>query len=212
LQEAEQLTPEGRLQRAAVDLVNRLAKDFVLKDEIKAVLREDRLLSEPLRQQALTLLEHYRDDPHQAHRVAYFDIARKPGLDAAKYQLAVRLAEAAERLGAGSDNKSYFAAYHPASVAGIAQYRLGNYREAAATLLRADAQWQEQSKQGSAPWNLAFLAMSQHQLGEKDKAKATLAGLLELMKGPNWTDPGDHQTYVRQARELIEGKAPDPKK
>jgi hypothetical protein len=45
----------------------------------------------------------------------------------------------------------------------------------------------------------------------KEKAQATLAGLLELMKDPRWAYEGHHQTYVRQAQELIGAKAPEPK-
>ena len=45
----------------------------------------------------------------------------------------------------------------------------------------------------------------------EEKAQATLAGLLEVMKDPRWAYQGHHQTYVRQAKELIEGKAPGPK-
>jgi WD40 repeat protein/serine/threonine protein kinase len=207
LQEAEQSMLD---RRQAVALVNRLAREFVLKDEIRARLREDRLLNEHLRQQALTLLEQFHDDPHLAHQVSYYDIASKPGLDAAKYQLALRLAQAAERLET-ADDPLFYPPIRPESVAGIAQYRLGNYRAAAATLFRADAQYQEKHQRDSAPWNLAFLVMSQHQLGEKDKARATLAGLLDLMKGPSMTNNfnlimQDARKYVGVAQELVEGR------
>ena len=52
----------------------------------------------------------------------------------------------------------------------------------------------------------------------KEKTQTTLAGLLEVMKDPYWANQGnfltifrDARIYVRQAKELIEGKAPDPK-
>ena len=34
------------------------------------------------------------------------------------------------------------------------------------------------------PWNLAFLAMAHHRLGEEEQAQALLARLRELMKDP----------------------------
>ena len=45
--EATPLTPEIRLQRKAAAVVNRLAKEFALKDEIRVRLRENRSLSTP---------------------------------------------------------------------------------------------------------------------------------------------------------------------
>ena len=49
--------------------------------------------------------------------------------------------------------------------------------------------------------------MARHQLGKKDEAKATLAQLREVMKQPRWAKDAEAAGFLREAEELIEGKA-----
>jgi len=63
------------------------------------------------------------------------------------------------------------------------------------------------TKEGSHPADLAFLSMTQHQLGKKDQAKATLGRLREVMTQPRWTQDAESAGFLREAEELIEGKA-----
>ena len=51
--------------------------------------------------------------------------------------------------------------------------------------------------------------MTQHQLGKKDEAKATLGRLREVMKQPSWVNGTEATRFLREAEELIEGKAVD---
>ena len=67
------------------------------------------------------------------------------------------------------------------------------------------------SPQGTKPAALAFLAMAQHQLGQQEQAQATLAKLGETMKQPPWAQQEEAQRFLREATELIEGKAAAPK-
>jgi hypothetical protein len=53
--------------------------------------------------------------------------------------------------------------------------------------------------------------MAEHQLGKKDEAKATLRGLREVMKEPGWALYAEAQGFLREAEELMEGKAADKK-
>jgi hypothetical protein len=62
------------------------------------------------------------------------------------------------------------------------------------------------TQEGSRPWDLAFLAMTQHQLGMTDEAKATLGRLREFLKQPGWAGIVESQELLREAEELIEGK------
>jgi hypothetical protein len=64
-------------------------------------------------------------------------------------------------------------------------------------------------QEGSFPDDLAFLAMARHQLGQKDEAKATLARLREVLKPPRRGINPDAAGFLREAEELIEGKAKD---
>ena len=54
---------------------------------------------------------------------------------------------------------------------------------------------------------LAFLALAHHHLGHKEQARATLAQLREVMKQPRWEKDAEAAGFLREAQELIEGKA-----
>jgi hypothetical protein len=78
---------------------------------------------------------------------------------------------------------------------------LGEYAKAVATLTQAEKP--QATKEGSHPADLAFLAMAQHQLGDKEKAKETLSRLREVMKQEllaGYTDT------VREAEQTLQQK------
>ena len=50
--------------------------------------------------------------------------------------------------------------------------------------------------------------MTQHQLGKKDEAKATLARLREIMKQPAWLKNAEAQGFLGEAETLINGGQP----
>jgi hypothetical protein len=54
--------------------------------------------------------------------------------------------------------------------------------------------------------------MAQHQLGEKEQARATLARLRALMKMPVWATNAEAEGFLREAAELIEGKPVQPRR
>jgi hypothetical protein len=88
---------------------------------------------------------------------------------------------------------------------GVAQYRVGRYADALATLTKSEKR--KATKEGTTPDDLAFLAMTRHQLGQKDEAKAALARLREIMKQPHWAQNAEAVSFLQEAEELIEGKA-----
>ena len=118
------------------------------------------------------------------------------GLDATKYELALRHAEAAQRFGPPGDRFPRTTQFRPEAEAGIAHYRLGHYRECVETLLRADALYKEHDKRYSGARLLGFLAIAYHRLGQKDEAQATLARLREVMKDPALQDA--NPAYLRR--------------
>jgi WD40 repeat protein len=215
--DATPLTPEMRLQRQAGALVNRLTADLLFKDEVVAQLRGDTSLSEPLRQQSLVLAERYREDPER-FRQASWDYVRHPGAEAAKYQIALRLAKAG--LDATSPKDEFY--WRFLYTLGVAQYRVGQWQESVDTLTKADASfavwYKERLGDKSSPPGvrlapaLAFLAMAHHQIGHKEEARAIIAGLREILKLPQWARHVEAKGFAREAETLIEGKAPDPKK
>jgi hypothetical protein len=216
--EGTRLTPERRLQREAGALVNRLARELPLQDEIVAHLRNDRTLGEPLRQQALVLAERHREDPWQLNAVAIGSVNR-PGQDPDAYRRAQCLAEAALRL--APPEYHFYNTDRPRTVLGIAQYRLGRYREALESLQRAQAEHTALAKSSPSllsfpsgelpPWNYAVMAMAHFQLGEQDQARALLGRLREVMNDPYWIKNSSAQVYLREAEALIEGKPAEPK-
>jgi WD40 repeat protein/serine/threonine protein kinase len=207
LWEATPLTPERRLQREAAALVNDLPTDLGFKDEILAYLRSLPSIGEPLRKQALNMAERLPEDAWRLSRASYQVVARS-GLDAARYQLALRQAEAAQRLGPPGEGFPRTTAFRPEADAGIAHYRLGQYRECVETLLSADAIYKVHDKHGSGPRLLQFLAMAYYRLGQKDEAQNTLARLRQVMRDPSWQSSSP--TYLREAEELIVWGGPPP--
>lgn len=129
-------------------------------------------------------------------------------MDAAKYRLALRQAEAAFKLSsrqAPSFRRVYL------NTLGVAQYRLGQYAAALDSLKHADTLFSAQLKEGFY-LNLAFLAMTNHQLGEKTEAQAILSRLRKTMKSRQLANNKVAQAQLREAEALLEGKAADPKK
>ena len=83
-----------------------------------------------------------------------------------------------------------------------AQYRLGRFQKefmpkAMATLNRCDS---------TDTRTLALVAMTQHQLDEKEQARASL-GRLRLMRADPQSVGADAAALVREAESLIEGSA-----
>jgi hypothetical protein len=83
---------------------------------------------------------------------------------------------------------------------GVALYRCGCYREAQDTLTKS-----AEMNHGAAA-DLAFLAMTQHRLGRKEAAHATLTRLREGISAapPN----SESQAFLREAEELLGAEAP----
>jgi hypothetical protein len=89
--------------------------------------------------------------------------------------------------------------YLTAPPCGVALYRV--YREALATLT------QTPKAREAVPAALAFLAMTQHQLGEPQQAQATLARLREGMKQPDRANDVEARAFLREAEALLRGPA-----
>src|SRR5262249_44471366 len=94
---------------------------------------------------------------------------------------------------------------------GVAQYRVGQYRKALDSLQQADTLFSPRDE-GGFSYNLAFLAMTHYRLGNQAKAQAVLARLQETMREAQLANNKGAQAAMREAKELIEGRAPDPKK
>jgi tetratricopeptide (TPR) repeat protein len=199
----------GRLQAEASReashvqaLVDKLLDKLLLKEEVIATIRADGSLSEAVRQRALGLTERLQENPARLNSVSW-QVVRQLGQSLDAYRRALRQAEVACRL--TPQNGDYL------NTLGVAQYRLGQYKEALETLTRSD-QLNAPKNKGSIPADLAFLAMAQHRLGQKEQAQAILARLQEAMKNPTWAKNAEAQGFLREAKALIEGSSVNPQK
>jgi hypothetical protein len=130
-------------------------------------------------------------------------VVRQPGASADAYGQALLQAEEACR------QQPWNGTY--VNTLGVAQYRVGQYREALDSLKRADSLYSTQVK-ASVDSNLAFLAMTLHRLGNQAEAQAVLTRLRESMKSRQLASKIDAQALLREAEALIEGKAADPRR
>jgi WD40 repeat protein len=194
LWQATPLSAEQHLRRQAAKLVNQLVAELAFKDDAAARLRRDTSLSEPLRQQALVVLDRYLEYPTRFW-LSSWAVARLPGAAPVKYRLALRQAEAGCRLASPQDE---LYGSHLNTV-GAAQYRLGQYQDALKTLERADATYFK----GSVPTNSALLCMVHRALGHKVKAQAYLSQARLSMKNQPWTFNEEAQALVHEAEGLL---------
>ena len=191
--DASEVTAAQLLQRIASDLVASLLQTHLLKIAVIEQIRRDPKLDEPLRQLAMETTQRSTEDPNLLNDTSWL-IARDPEQTRADYLRAVRYAEVACEL--APDNGSFL------DTRGAARYRAGRYREAIVDLDRPSAR--RKTPDGPLPARLAFLAMAQHQLGQKDKAHRTLAQLRNVVKAPPWNAESELNTRLPEAAALID--------
>jgi tetratricopeptide (TPR) repeat protein len=178
------------VRHQAEDLVELLLSEGRLRDEVEQAIRGRTGLAPEVQARALELARIGEESPI-ALNDASWRLACEPGRDPSSYLLALRRAEAACRHRPGS------AAF--LNTLGVAQYRAGRYREALATLTRSCAK-----NGGSYSGDLAFLAMAQQQLGDREQARQLLARLRAVIrKLPQDADP-ESAAFLREAEVLIE--------
>jgi WD40 repeat protein/serine/threonine protein kinase len=190
-------TPEvlrrRRLYRAVEALVESLFSRLVRKSAVLDHLRRDPTLSEPLRKEALARADRYLQDP-EALNTASRKVVRGAGADGAAYERA--LVEAEETCRLTPDNASYV------DTLGVAQYRNRKYEQALKSLSLAAKLFAAQFKLDH-PTTLAFLAMTQHQLGQGQNAQTTMSRVRQLMQQPRWANNVEAKAAIAEAEELL---------
>jgi WD40 repeat protein len=187
---------EIAFERLARKRVQELFKSLRLKDEVQARLEADPDLLPAARRRTLALVGELREYPEYLS-AASWGVAAYPDGDGPAYRLALRQAEAACRL---APQRPEFL-----NTLGVALYRVGKYREAVDTLLRAQSLRPEAERDLEA-WDLAFLAMSYHRLGQADRARDYLARLRRLKDDKGRARPGsEYSVWLREATAVVEG-------
>jgi tetratricopeptide (TPR) repeat protein len=182
--EAERLVRD-QAERVVRSLFDKLS----LRDDVLESLRAATALSKPVRQEVLALAERSADDPNRLNDASWA-VVRRPGATAAAYRRALRIAEAACRL--GPKNGAIL------NTLGVAQYRVGRYREAVVTLKRSDL-LNARTPAGSIPADLAFLALAEYRLGRTEQARDALRRLHAAMARPQWANDAQNQEMLHEA-------------
>src|SRR5262245_33067325 len=201
LWDARPLTTDVKAEVGCVGRLEFLFRKPLPRSEVRAALERDGILNETARRKALEFAERFPEetDPQKYYHAAW-PLIRHPYANVFMCRLALAQMKAACQR--APDQETYRIAL------GAAQYRVGkfqkeSYAEALATLIRCDP---------NHPASLAFLAMAQQQLGQREKARAVLARMQEVMKDEPWAKNPNALSLLREAEELIEGKPAQPKR
>jgi WD40 repeat protein len=182
---------QGVVRREADALVRSLPN--LPRPSLLEAIRARPGLVDAVRQEALAQAEHYVENPQHQNDTSRFSV-RQPDRPAAVYLLALRQAEAACRL--QPHNREYLVTL------GLAQFRVGDDKQARATLERASRL--HASAEPLPPALLAFLAMTEHRLGNGQQARALLARLRQTMREPRWATQAEAKSFLREATALLD--------
>jgi WD40 repeat protein len=163
--------------------------EILPKAEILERIRSDASLAEAVRHQAMVIATSYREDPQSLNRAGSYFVSQ-PRSASRTYELALRQARRASEL--DPKNGKYL------TTLGMAYYRLAHYGDALKTLTEAD-KFNFGDKGTSTVAALAFLAMTQHQLGKKGEAKKTFERLRGVMQKPEWVNNAEARAFFREA-------------
>jgi WD40 repeat protein len=194
--ELAELFWKGMVRREADSLIRSLSDKNLLRSDLLDRLRATKGLAEAVRQEALAQAEHYVENPVGQHNTSRFTL-RRPNEKPDDYRLALRRAETVCRL--CPDNRDYLVTL------GIAHYRLKDHDLALHTLQRARHLFSD-ANQTSPPALLAFLAMTQHELGKKEQAQEALKQLHDMMRQLPWAGQDEAKAFLTEADALVAGK------
>jgi eukaryotic-like serine/threonine-protein kinase len=194
--DARPVSDEIRQEREAVGMLKRLYSLPLSHADVRAYVTAAPGVRPETRQAALALMERFDEEtnPEIYHQSSWATVLQSH-LTAPLYQFALRQAETACRL--APEPVPY------RNALGAAQYRNGKYQEALATLTAAQPH-------EFAPADLAFLAMTQHRLGQHAKAKETLALAFGALKKDGEKN-AELAALLREAELLIEGRVGVPR-
>jgi WD40 repeat protein len=160
-------------------------------------LQTDKTIAEPVRKIALQIANYRkRGEPNKLNGESW-QVVSSPDSDPNAYQQALAKAEKAISLDPNDLNIL--------NTLGVAQYRVGDYENAVATLTRCEKSRADNHLE-PAPENVAFLAMSLHKLDRADEAKAALERLRSLCKEEGFAEDQEAQAFLAEAEKLLAGE------
>jgi WD40 repeat protein len=182
----------------ASKLLDELAKAVGLKDEMQTRIEVNADLKPTVRTAALKQLVDFAENTGELNDLSYA-VAIKANATPKEYQLAVRQAERAHSL-APSDP-------HIRHTLGVAYFRVGECVKAREAIRHAIATRAE-GKRREEYYDLAFLAMIEHHLGDPGAARALLGKMRKANSGagPVGHAETQYRAFLAEAEALIEGK------
>jgi tetratricopeptide (TPR) repeat protein len=187
---------QSAVDHIALKLVQSLFRKALLRTEVVEQLRRDKGLSDAVRQKALYLAERCTTNLSALNSASWSMLCQSDP-EAASYARALLLAEEACRL--APNNRVYL------NTLGVAHHRVGNYPAALETLSKSERVNMARFH-GSNPAALAFLAMTYHRLGQKEKELEILGRLRETVKKHQWAGDEEVQGFLREAEALEQGQ------
>ena len=182
--------PQSALdEQSARTTVDRLFAEVGLRSEVIDRLQSDQTSSKSVVERALRIAKDRDEDPEKLGD-ASFAISLDPDRDPSAYALALRQAEASNRMNSDSSNHMF--------ELGAACYRVGDDRRALELLIRA--QEARMAADGYIPpHGVAFVAMARFRLGDRDGAKREIERFRDLMRVRAWKDDENAKRLFREA-------------
>jgi WD40 repeat protein/serine/threonine protein kinase len=227
IQDARPLTPQSRFESEAIGFLNFLFGKPLCKADVQEYLHHMPTIGPEARQMALAFAKDYHEEtrPERYHQAGWALVCQRY-LNTFQYRLALQQTETACRL--APRQGSYQMAL------GAAQYRAGRFGEASKTLTKAEQLHAATAASLTLPpaphlpaltvpcqvnqlrqdirSNLVFLAMTQHQLGQKEKARASLDRVREIVEQSHWAKNGEAQGSLLEAEALLKEQPINSKK
>ncbi len=188
LWETMKVSPEIWHSRATRQMVANLFGQLQLRVDVLERLRTLPGTSPSHRQEAIAVAQTYPEDPRVLDDLAW-RLVKLPGGEMSGYRKALRYSEEACQLEPADGLKL--------NTLGVAYYRVGSYEKALETLLRS------KEINNAIPQDLAFLAMTEQQLGHAKEAEADLQRLRERMKAPRLVKDEEAQGFLREVEALL---------
>jgi hypothetical protein len=189
----ETSTPSWHLvqHRAAVDLAESLLISLGNAEQVVGQLQRDSSIPEELRKEAIEVAQHH---PLWLNNTSWYMVRYANG-NRSDYARGLEMAQEACRK--EPENGYYL------NTLGVAQFRMGLYTEALASLTRSD-QLNSSDFGFSIPADLAFLAMTHYHLGQKPQAEADLVRLRKAME-VRWRpdEAQESQAFLKELESLL---------
>ncbi len=190
---------EQRVARQAGTVVRAAWQQEFTKDTASELIRSDQTITEPVREKALQLVEVMSGPTATVLNEASWSAVRKSDSTRTEYEKALRQIQAVVE--SKPDEGFYL------NTLGVAQYRVGDYHSALTTLTRSE-QMNNTASAGSLAFDLVFLAMTNQQLGNTDRASEQLQQVRQLSQEPRWSSNTELRGFLQEAEALIESDPP----